>query len=572
MNFKNIRLKTKIAMGFGIILLINLMILSIAGVQFNSIKKAMNGSVTKTSAKVKYTYDLNTEARKVNSAVRTIIKSNNSREIEEQNKAMDEADLEFNKLITKIEGLLVTDEEKLIFEKVINESKQFKIVYEDSIRKSKASNLSEAEVDAISKTSRAAQSKRTDAIAELINFQTEAIDHQIKESTSGINKVVTIGCIAVIIAILATVSFIYLITRSINLQLNEIKNGAEELAKGNFAFKINSFANDELGEVAKAINNAVKTLNGTVGVVKGTSIAIQEGNEITGDMIEELDEKLHEIAISTEGISANMEESSAAFEEVTTMTLTVRGDVINTVEKVEEGLVIALEIQDKAEKINKNSLESQEIAASIYSVTKNKLEKAIADSRVVDNISKMATSISAISQQTNLLALNAAIEAARVGEAGKGFAVVADEVRKLAEESSKAVGDIQTDVMKVISSVDELSNSSVEMLKFIENNVMGDYENFINVSMEYRNDGIKVKDIIENFAGITSKISGSVDQITKSMEDVSVAVGSVAKTSSEIAFNVNNITEKTTVISEETKRNSSRIDELSNMVGNFDIK
>jgi methyl-accepting chemotaxis protein len=95
----------------------------------------------------------------------------------------------------------------------------------------------------------------------------------------------------------------------------------------------------------------------------------------------------------------------------------------------------------------------QEFAATITNLS-NSAESIKSKMNIVNSILEL---IKEVSDQTHLLGLNAAIEAARAGEQGRGFNVVAEEIRKLATKSKASLNQINTELVNIIASVDEIT-------------------------------------------------------------------------------------------------------------------
>jgi methyl-accepting chemotaxis protein len=207
----------------------------------------------------------------------------------------------------------------------------------------------------------------------------------------------------------------------------------------------------------------------------------------------------------------------------------------------------------------------------VYDAIRVKVEGAIEESKVINQISGMASKIADIANQTNLLALNAAIEAARAGEHGKGFAVVAEEVRKLAEDSANTVDAIQGLTHQVQSAIDNLIGNTGELLEFINQDVTRDYGRMAEAGQFYA-------DNAQLLTSLTGETSMSIQQIMTAMIDVNKAIESTAATiqqsnagSQEIARNTETAATSAIEINTAASRLAESAEILNNLILQFKI-
>ena len=142
-------------------------------------------------------------------------------------------------------------------------------------------------------------------------------------------------------------------------------------------------------------------------------------------------------------------------------------------------------------------------------------------------IGKVTELIKRISDKTNLLSLNAAIEAVSAGDAGKGFAVVAGAINKFADRSSSAADDI----FRIISGVQARTKEAVYVIH---------------------------------------DVTGSIDQIHLSSEEILTSINNQTKTASTVKSNVSISNNHSQVISDAISELSDTANDISRLVSEID--
>lgn len=354
---------------------------------------------------------------------------------------------------------------------------------------------------------------------------------------------VVAAVLVTIIAIRVIVVPIRKIATAINGMIEDIHNG-----QGSLTERVPVQTKDEISTLAKGVNEFLDILQEMIGGVISCGEEIDLQQKSVNEVVEETNRSASETSATMQQLAASIQEVSATAAYVNENTRQAQESVGEMVDKAVNGTKFAEEIRSRAEELRKLAQESKETASQMIREFDVALQASIEDSHQIENIGSLTGDILSIASKTNLLALNASIEAARAGEAGKGFAVVADEIRVLADGSKETANNIQQISKGVVDAVRKLADNANNLVNFINERILPDYEILEQTGEQYLNDSITVdqimgemRDSMENIGGMMRDVAQSNENITNNVQESAQGVTGVVGNTTALVDNMQNI-------------------------------
>jgi methyl-accepting chemotaxis protein len=428
MHMKNLKIGQRLALSFGSVVAILVILACISYMQMDGLDAAMEVTNQDRYPKTVVIHHIKDDINEIARGMRNVLLNTDAKDVENEFAIIVSNIDKVEKNIRKLDGTVKTPEGRRYLSALTDAHAKFRPLLDNFVRMAKSGLQADATALLFAEL-RPVQTAYFSTLDELADYQATLMEKSGDEANAQADKAKAELEILAAVAIFLSALFAYLATRSITRPLSQAVELARKVADGDLTGRIEVRSRDETGQLLQALKDMNEGLVRIVSQVRvGTdTIATASSQIATGNL---------DLSSRTEEQASSLEETASSMEELTS---TVKQNA------------------DNARQSNQLVQSASEVAIKGGQVVSQVVETMGSINESAKKIVDIIGVIDGIAFQTNILALNAAVEAARAGEQGRGFAVVASEVRSLAQRSANAAKEIKA---LIGDSVDKVSMGS----------------------------------------------------------------------------------------------------------------
>ncbi len=480
MILRKLRIGTRLALGFGAILLLMMAVVVGGTLLTKQSRDTLAGVLRDASAKESLAAAMKAISLEQSVRIRNVGLQSEIKAMQVDEDQARKLGKSYHEMVERMEKLNLSPSERqfleslVALERQIDEPLRQALGMSTSFRAEEAAKIIVGELDPITQ-------KMQSNLDQLIGLQKTANREAIQEAVIAGDRL-ALWIYGVELAVLIAAVFVaWGITRSITRPLAFSVGIAQRVAAGDLTSRIRSEGRDEAAQLLVALRGMNEGLARMVLQIRqgAESIAVGAGQVAAGNQ---------SLSSRTEEHASSIEETASTLEEFTT---TVKQNAEHAKQASALAATASVTAQKGGEVVGKVVTTMQEVSES---------------SR---RISDIIAVIDGISFQTNILALNAAVEAARAGEQGRGFAVVASEVRSLAQRSAASAKEIRGLIESSVGRV-EAGAKLVEQAGKTMDELVGNVK--------------RVAEIMTEIASASHEQSSGIEQINKAITQMDTVV------------------------------------------------